>query len=306
MDLNRLKTFYYVALEGSYQKASTHLGIKSSYISKHITSLEDLLKIKLFKRSHRSLILSEQGEEFFKSVQIVMQQIEKIEAISKIGTEEEDDTIRIVTTTGVTNLVVIRRLNEFMMQYPKYKIRVLAVEEKIDFSTHFADVAILPKINPNPNIMQKKLYTLHSRLFASTKYLVKFGVPQNVEDLDNHRLISFYHNEAGYRGDVDWHLKIGAKLGVPREPYLVINSAIGQFEALRKGVGILAIPEEFPYLNEPHIVKVLPDEGVDIPIYFATHTNKMHFAKIAALDNFFTQLAKKTNFLTQNSLSEID
>lgn len=306
MDLNRLKTFYYVALEGSYQKASNHLGIKSSYISKHITSLEDHLKIKLFKRSHRSLVLTEPGEEFFKSVQIVMQQIEKIEAISKTDKEEEDDIIRIVTTTGVTNLLVIHRLNEFMMLYPKYKIRLIAVEEKIDFSTHYADVAILPKINPNANIIQKKLYTLHSRLFASTQYLVKFGVPQNVQDLDNHRLISFYHNEAGYRGDVDWHLKIGTKLGVPREPFLVINSAIGQFEALRSGVGILAIPEEFPYLKEAHIVKVLPEEGVDIPVFFATHIDRMRFRKIAALDNFFTQTTKNKSLLTQNNLCEID
>lgn len=299
MDLNKLKTFYYVALEGSYQKASMHLGIKSSYISKHITSLEDSLKIKLFKRSHRSLVLTEAGDEFLKSVQIIMHQIRKIEEISNLDIDEEDDVIRIVTTTGVTKLLLIRRLNEFILLYPKYKIRVIAVEEKIDVSNHYSDVAILPKIDPHPNIVLKRLYTLHSRLFASTKYLVKYGVPKKPEDLDHHNLISFYHNEIGYRGDVDWHLRIGTKNNVPRVPSFVINSAIGQFEAVKRGVGILAIPEEFPYLNEPSIVKVLPNEGVDIPVYFATHIDKMRLRKVMALENFLNISAKMpitTNF----------
>ena len=295
MDINKLKTFYFVAIEGSYQKASVYLDVKIPYISKHITALENALQFKLFKRSHHSLKLTDKGSELLKSVQIIMSQIEKIEEISNVE-NINDDIIRIVTTTGVTNLWLIRQLKNFSKIYPKYKFRIITVDEKIDVSTHYADVAILPKVDPNPNIIQKKLFTFHTKLFASKEYLQQFGIPQKSSDLDAHRLISYYHNEMGYRGNLDWHLKLGIENKKPRSPYLVINSAIGLYESLISGMGIVSITQEFPYMgfdiensliNNKKIINILPNEGMEISIYFAAQLLKIKLSKVVALEKFF-------------------
>lgn len=292
MDLNKLKTFYHVALEGSYQKASIQLGIKPSYISKQITSLEEDFKIKFFKRSHRSVVLTEKGEEFLKSVQIIMQQIGKIETISNNASKkEEDNIIRIVTTTGFTSLWIVQRLKKFIKKYPNYKLRILTIDDKIDLSNHFADIAILPKIDPNASVTQKKLYTCHSRLFASKDYLEEFGVPATASDLDQHLLISYYHNKTGHQGDLDWHLRLGLENKPPRIPYLVINSAIAQFEAAIQGIGIFAIGQEFPCARDNRLIKVLPNEGMDIPIYLATHIDKIHLHKVELITQFLADVA---------------
>lgn len=286
VDLNKLTTFYCVALEGSYQKAAVLLGIKTPYISKQITSLEESFKCKLFKRSHRSLVLTEEGEKFLQSTQIIVDQVKRLEEISNPG-KEEDETIRIVTTTGATNLWLIEKLKYFLEQHPNYKFRIMTTDEKVDISKHIADIAILPKIDINPNISYKKLFNSNVKLYASKSYLEKFGVPEKPEDLDQHRLISFYHNEAGHRGNVDWHLTLGSKNKLPRIPFLVINSAIGQFEAAIQGLGIIAIPEEFPYIRlTQSLVKVLTNEGVTVPVYFATSIQKMHLKKVIALEAF--------------------
>ncbi len=297
MDVNKLKTFYYVALEGSYQKASVYLGVKTPYISKHITFLEKSLKFKLFKRSHRSLILTDKGQELLDYVHIIINQIEKIKEITNLD-NKHDDIIRIVTTTGITSLWLIGKLKEFTELYPKYKLRIITVDEKIDVSTHYADVAILPKIDPNPNIIQKKLYTFHMKLFASKAYLEKFGTPKTLSDLDNHPLIGFYHNEMGYRGNVDWHLKRGIKNEAARIPYLVINSAVGLYAAASCGMGITISSEELVHIVESlgaedtqisgaGLVNVLPSESVEIPVYFSVHHLKMKLDKVLALSDFF-------------------
>ncbi len=286
VDLNKLTTFYYVAMEGSYQKASVHLGIKPPYISKQITSLEESFKCKLFKRSHRSLILTEAGEKYLKSAQIIVEQIKQLEEISNPDNQEEDETIRIVTTTGVTNLWLVRKLKNFLELHPNYKLRIITTDEKIDLTHHFADIAILPKIDLHPNVIHKKLFSFNIKLYASREYLEKFGIPKKAADLDQHRLISFYHNEAGHRGNVDWHLTLGSKNKPPRVPVLVINSAIALFEAATQGVGILAISEEFPYIGSTSLVKVLPDEGVSVPVYFATTIQKLHLKKVSIIEGF--------------------
>lgn len=297
IDLNKVRTFYYVAIEGSYEKASMHLGIKSSCISKQISYLENMLKIKLFKRSHRSLVLTEESHELFKSAQILMGQAEKIEEMSNIeNKEKEDNTIRIVTTTGAASLLLVQKLKHFVDLYPQYKLRIITSDEKVDLLNHYSDVAILPNVDANQNIMQKKLFTVHIRLFASRAYLDKFGIPKNVDDLDNHRLISFYHNEIGHRGDVDWHLKLGVKGKKYRTPHFVINSAVGSYEAALQGIGIVSMAEEFPYIQ--NLVKILPDEGVDIPVYLAIHIQKRYLSKVIALEKFFMSTENIKDFIS--------
>ena len=293
IDLNKLRTFYYVAIEGSYEKASVYLGVKSSCISKQITYLENTLKIKLFKRTNRSLVLTEESLELFNSAKIVMGQVEKIEEMSDIDNKEmEDNTIRIVTTTGVTSLWLVRKLKSFANLYPQYKLKILVSDEKIDVLNHFSDVAILPNVSFHENVVHKKLFTFHSRLFASKAYLNQCGVPNNLDDLDNHRLIGFYHSEIGYRGNVDWHLKLGVKDKKYRVPHLVINSAVGQYEAAVQGMGIVAIAEEFQY-NNLNLVRVFPEEEVEIPVYLAIHVQKSYLSKVIALENFFVSSDKE-------------
>lgn len=287
VDLNKLNTFYHVAMEGSYQKASIHLGIKPPYISKQITALEDSFKCKLFKRSHRSLILTEEGEKFLKYAQIIIEQMKRMEEIANPDKNEEDETIRIVTTTGVTNLWLVRKVKSFLELFPNYKLRIMTTDDKIDLTNHFADIAILPKIDSNPNIVHRKLFNCNLKLYASQQYLEKFGIPEKPEDLDRHRLISFYHNEMGHRGNVDWHLTLGTQNKKPRIPFLVINSAIGQFEAATQGLGIIAISDEFPYISAATLEKVLPNEGVTVPVYFATTLQKLHLHKVEVLESFF-------------------
>lgn len=292
MDLNKLKTFYYVALEGSYQKASSYLGIKSSYISKQLSSLEDTYKIKLFKRAHRSLILTEEGKEFFKAVQIVMQQVEKIEEFSDRTFQDENDVIRIVTTTGFTHLWVVREIRKFIDLHPNYQLRILTTDEKIDISQHYADVAISPMIEPNPDIIRKRLLTVSTKLYASQSYLEQFGVPEKPEDLDNHRLIGFYHNLIGHRGNADWHLSLGVKSRKPRDAFFVVNSAVAIHQAVVSGIGIAPIIKDIFGYENFDLVNVLPDQSVRGDIYFATHIEKMNLKKVSVLENFFSELSE--------------
>ena len=57
MDWDKLKIFHTVAESGSFTKASTILNLSQSAISRQIQSLENELKIHLFERHARGLVL---------------------------------------------------------------------------------------------------------------------------------------------------------------------------------------------------------------------------------------------------------
>ena len=62
MDWDRLRIFLLVANKGSLTDASKQLNLSQSSISRQIKKLEDSLKVVLFHRHPRGLLLTEQGE----------------------------------------------------------------------------------------------------------------------------------------------------------------------------------------------------------------------------------------------------
>lgn len=64
--LDLLQTFAEVVRAGSFSAAARRMGVPRSTVSLHIQSLEASLDLRLFKRSTRSLVLTEEGNSFTK------------------------------------------------------------------------------------------------------------------------------------------------------------------------------------------------------------------------------------------------
>ena len=67
MDWDKLKIFHTVAEASSFTKASTILNLSQSAISRQIQSLENDLKIKLFERHARGLVLNRKWKISFQN-----------------------------------------------------------------------------------------------------------------------------------------------------------------------------------------------------------------------------------------------
>ena len=42
-----------------------------------------------------------------------------------------------------------------------------------------------------PDLIQRKLFTVHHHIYASAEYLKKHGIPKSLEDLDKHKIVTF-------------------------------------------------------------------------------------------------------------------
>ena len=80
MDWDKLKIFHAVAESGSFTKASTVLNLSQSAISRQIQTLENELKIHLFERPARGLVLTDNGEYLYKTAHEVISKLKDVEA----------------------------------------------------------------------------------------------------------------------------------------------------------------------------------------------------------------------------------
>jgi DNA-binding transcriptional LysR family regulator len=267
IDIEKLRSFYYVIKEGSLLKAAAVLEKNHTTLSKHLTDLEETYNVKLFTRKRKRIELTEKGEELFKVAQNTIPNLEN-GAAEILAPKAQPLRLRILTTTGVIGVWLIRKVKLLCEEFPDLRIAIITTNMDIDFESSKADVGVLHKQN-TPGLSQKKLRTIHLSLYASKDYIEKNGKPKTIDDLSDHQIISFYSDYEGNLGNIDWHLKRNLPDHSLRESYLSVNSGILLFEAGCQGLGIIPMVEEFEYLERSNLEKILPEEkGPDVDLYY--------------------------------------
>lgn len=289
IDLYRLKTFYIVGRESNLSKASEILNVTQSTVSRSIMEIENEMDTQLITRTSRGVKLTAQGERVYEFAKKIFQEVDLFE---KNFFEEKGDVhevLKIATTPMLGIEWLVPRLDKFMEDNPHVRVKILLRLEKLDLSD--ADVVIRTPIPNHPHLIQKHVDTPSMKLFASKEYLRKFGTPQNPEDLDNHKLITYQGDMISPYGNANWVLHLGRdKQQLPRKSYLEINSLAGMFQCALRGKGIVSLPT-YPSILNSGLKIVLPQvKGPEIPIYYIFPEQRMHSERI---ENLYQYLIEK-------------
>jgi DNA-binding transcriptional LysR family regulator len=145
------------------------------------------------------------------------------------------------------------------------------MDTELDLSMREADVAIRLTPPRQPDLIQKRLMTVHTHLYAAQEYLEAAPPLESAEDLDRHRLIA-YGTEAMPPPvpSLNWVLIAGQgeERAAPRRASLMINNVYGMLRAAERGLGVASLPD---YLcsGSRRAVRVLPDlEGPTFDAWF--------------------------------------
>lgn len=124
VNLEYYRIFYVVAKHKNITKAAEELMISQPAISKCIKSLEAQLGGTLFVRTKRGVVLTEEGEEFYKYITQALEFIHNAENKFSDMLNLETGTIRIGASTTLTKQFLMPYLEKFHKMYPKIKIEI--------------------------------------------------------------------------------------------------------------------------------------------------------------------------------------
>ena len=286
MDWDKLKIFHAVAEAGSFTSATVILNLSQSAISRQIQSLEDDLKVKLFERHARGLALTENGEYVYKTAHEVISKLKEVEIT--LGDKKNKPTGKLTVTTVVSfgTTWLTPRIQEFMQLNPEIEVELIFDDKELDLSTRQADIGIFMRRPKQLNYIQKKLVDIKYFIYGSNKYLEKFGMPKNINDLNKHKFISFGRGAPSPVYNPDWALKLGVSDGKKRKTIMKVNSVMGLLLAVESGVGLAALPE-YLVSNSSNVIKVLPkSEGPITEAHFVYPQSLKNTARIQAFRNF--------------------
>ncbi len=296
MDWDKLRVFHVVAESGSFTRAGETLNLSQSAVSRQIRSLEDSLRLPLFHRHARGLILTEQGELLYRTAHDVFAKLAMTEAILTESKERPKGLLRITTTVGFGSIWLTRHMGEFMDLYPEITVSLLVADVDLDLSMREADVAIRISVPTQPDLIQRHLFTGHFGIYAAPTYLNRFGTPNKIEDLIEHRLVSFGEDLPLPFADLNWLVEEVRKVEPAFQPALTINNLYGTFRAIEGAIGIGALPT-FMVDEKAQLVRILTKvEAPEAEAYFVYPAELRDSARIVVFRDFLLRKIAETRF----------
>jgi DNA-binding transcriptional LysR family regulator len=296
MDWDKLRIFHAAAEAGSFTHAGEALSISQSAVSRHISSLERDLNVPLFYRHARGLVLTEQGELLFRTAQDVFSKLASTQILLADSREKPSGELKVTTTVALGTGWLTPRLKEFLNLYPDIKLQLLLDDEILNLTMREADVAIWFGSPTQQDLVRRKLFTVHYHVYASNDYVKRHGKPQSLEDLDEHRIMTYGGPVPSPFREMNWLETLGRDGQGGREPALRINSLLALREAVSQGVGLAVLPD---YLAKdyPRLIHVLED--MEMPVfdtYFVYPEDLKDTKRVNAFRDFLISKSREWSF----------
>jgi len=295
MDWDKLKVFHAAAEAGSFTHAGEHLGLSQSAVSRQVSALETELGVSLFHRHARGLILTEQGDLLFRTAHDVFMKLEAARAKLTDSKERPNGDLKVTTTAGIGLNWLTPRLGEFLDLYPDIRMTLIVTDEELDLSMREADVAIRLRQPQQPDLIQRKLFSVKFHAYGSPEYLKRKGTPRSVEDLDNHPIIMLGGTVPQHLQNRNWLIQVGREGKAPRVPCLTINNVLGVLRACQEGFGIAMLPD---YLIEDSGLVQLFDEAdaIQLDAFFLYPEELKSVARVQVFRDFMVAKAQRWRF----------
>ncbi len=237
MELRVLKCFLTVANEENITRAADILHISQPALSRQIMQLEDELKVKLFKRSNHSIILTEEGLLLKRRAQELIDLASKIEKDFQVD-EELSGEIAIGCGEYHASIFLSELINNFRKANPLVNFFLYSgnsdnIKERIERGILDFGLLLEPiEINKYdflrfPTTEEWGVYTKEDSVLANKESIKK-------EDLVDEAII-FTSREVVQKELTNWLGKYKDQLDIPSTGTLPYNMAM----LARSGVGVL-------------------------------------------------------------------
>lgn len=140
LPLNALRAFDAAARHMSFKLAADDLSVTPAAISQQIRSLEDFLGVDLFRRTNRSLVLTEAAQLSLMPLKEGFERLE--EAVDIIAGSKSSTVLKVSVSPSFASKWLVPRLASYYERRPDAIVKISATMQVTDFKAEDTDVAI--------------------------------------------------------------------------------------------------------------------------------------------------------------------
>jgi DNA-binding transcriptional LysR family regulator len=291
--LSTIALFCKAAELGGFTKAAQALGLTPAAVSRGVGRLEERLGLKLFRRTTRSMQLTDDGQLYFAQCRAALAQIDDAERSITGQHSEARGLLRISVPSTYAHYRLLPRMGAFRALYPHVELDINISNRNIDFIDEGYDVAIRLGEPPDSRLVARKLEDARVGVYASPAYVQTRGAPiglAQLQDTAQHTLLPFVLPSTGRA--MPWLLMQHSQPVeiVPLSNVHVSEDPIGAVSLARAGMGLVQTFDWVAQAAPGGLVEVLADHaGRSKPFYLLYPQNKHLATKVRVLVEFLVK-----------------
>lgn len=255
--LELYKVFDKVAKCQSFSKAARELYMTQPAVSQAIMQLEDELKIRLFTRTPRGVILTNEGKMLFEYTNSAISLLDAGEKKIKESRDLKEGELKIGVSDTISRYYLLPYLEKFHKSYPNIKLKIInrtTVELCNLIKSGEIDIGIWNLPIKDDSLDIEKCKDIHDIFVLGERYKNLISKAMTYEEIIKYPLI-FLDNRSRSRQYVEDYL---FSKGIKIIPEIELGSHDLLLEFAKIGLGLACVVKEFSedYLLNGSLYKV--------------------------------------------------
>jgi len=266
--LTEMEAFVRVIDHGGFTEAARQMGLSKSAVSKHVSALETRLAVRLLTRTTRRVSPTELGLAYYDRARAVLEDASEADSMVTAMQATPRGSLRVSVPVSFGIGQVSGAIARFLDAYPEVEVNMVLDDRFVELLAEGFDLAIRIGVLEDSSLKARKLAEARLQLAASPAYVAARGMPQSIDELNDHCLLHYSNLSTGNF----WRLR--GRNGVERQIRVGGRFTANNGESLRKaaesGIGIVMLPSFIlgEALRSGRLVEVLPDRE---PILLGIH-----------------------------------
>jgi DNA-binding transcriptional LysR family regulator len=269
--LNDMALFVEVVKAKSFRRAAEASGVPNSTLSRRINALEKAIGLRLLHRTTRKIELTEAGQLYFERARRIVDEARLVHEQLGEMLAQPVGVLHASLPVDFANIFLASLLAEFARRYPGITFDFDLTPRRVDLVTEPFDVAVRMGEPPSSNLIARELARLPRHLYASPRYIERFGEPREPADLTQHECVRLSPAEVNgwtlHREKETVEIAVGGRF--------LLNSVgmMRRLATLDFGIAVLAEEIAANDVAAGMLRRVMPAwQAPSVPVYAITET----------------------------------
>lgn len=256
--LDAMRLFTRVVDRRSFTQAAHDLDIPRSTATQVVRQMEDRLGVRLLQRTTRTVMPTLDGEAYYRRCLAILDDIEDAEGAFSGAIPK--GTLRVEVQGTLARHFIMPGLPQFFAKYPDIEIAMSENDRWVDVVREGVDCVLRYGALPDSDLVARTVTMLERITCAAPAYLQRYGHPQTLDDLANHRAVSLRSLTTGALTPFEFVQPDRIKRIDMPSPFSVTGTE-SFLDGVRLGLGLAQMPVFHieQDIAQGRLVRVLPD-----------------------------------------------
>ncbi len=281
-----LRVFLTVVRKGGFAAAAEELGLSPAYVSKRIQILETTLGSRLLHRTSRRVALTDDGERVQRWAVRILDDVQQLQDELSEAHTAPRGRLHLCSSFGFGRNHVAPAISLLAEQYPELEIRLDVFDRVVDIVHEGFDLEIHVGDDIAGQHIGRRLVTNNRVLCASPDYLKRRGVPESLQDLQQHDCLVLKERDNAFG---IWQLQ-----GPEGEACVRVSGPLSsnsgeivlQWALDGRGVLLRSMWDVKPLLDQGRLVQVLADYRQSADVWAVYPTRLANSGKLRVCVEF--------------------